>query len=106
VTTGAPDGSDTVHVQVAARPDGAVAVTVAGALDLATAERLDSALTAARHAPLIVDLTEVDHFGSAAVRVLYRHADRGMELLVPADGIICEILTITRLADRVRVRPI
>ncbi|MFE6195992.1 STAS domain-containing protein [Streptomyces sp. NPDC057838] len=62
------------------RPDGTPRLTVSGEIDMSNAAALAEALDAAS-GPLVVDLTAVEYLDSAALSVLFAHADR-LELTV------------------------
>jgi anti-anti-sigma factor len=88
-------------VQVATMPGDAVVVEVSGELDLATAPRLEAAITeAGRASRLVVDLSECTFLDSAGVRALasavHEKTQRPVALVVTDPGIM-RVIEITRL---------
>lgn len=75
-------------------------VRAAGDIDLTSAAQLEAALTAAAatSADITADMTGVTYCDSAAIRALFTAAGHTrLTLLVPADGPITTMLTITGL---------
>lgn len=88
---------------------GVVVVRIGGEIDLATVPRLTELirqrLTAAALHTVVLDLSEVSFASSAAIELLLhtqrRAEHRGIQLLVvPGDGAMLRLLTITGLRER------
>ncbi|MBB5957288.1 anti-anti-sigma factor [Saccharothrix tamanrassetensis] len=77
------------------RPDGTARLTVAGEIDLSNSADFARAVEATE-GRLLVDLTAVDYLDSAALAVLFTHADR-LELVVRP--LLMPLLTISGLTD-------
>ncbi len=82
------------------RADGTELLTVAGEIDMSNASVLAHGLEATTGS-LVVDLTGVDYLDSAAVAVLFAHADR-IEII--ATDLLAPVLTISGLSDLATVR--
>jgi len=99
------------RIAAAGRGTGTVTLAITGEVDTANAEGLErdalGHLDGAGHAT--VDLTGVSYLDSAGLRVLlnlWRHLeDTGgtLTVVVPADGFVAELLTVTGLRDRLSV---
>lgn len=88
--------------------DDARLVTVSGEIDLASAPRLEEALTAGGGDTVIADLLDVGFIDSTGLRSLMTAKERisdagGRLLLVSGDGPVERILDLTRLTDRFEV---
>ncbi|NYJ06058.1 SpoIIE family protein phosphatase [Petropleomorpha daqingensis] len=88
-----------------------VRVTVSGAVDITTAERLAATLRGASRAgalPLEVDLTGVTQLASAGVQALHQFIDGcavgrdGLAIIAPAGSVARSVLELVGLGDRVR----
>jgi anti-anti-sigma factor len=99
-------GEFEVHVETIA--DAAV-VHVAGELDLATAARLEEALSDVRTKRLVVDLTRCTFLDSAGIRVLATsvrdHSGDERAAFVTKDSGILRVLGITGLDSMVSIHP-
>ncbi|MGW5773706.1 STAS domain-containing protein [Streptomyces longwoodensis] len=82
------------------RPDGTAQLTAVGEIDMSNAEVLADSLrgTSGR---IVLDLTRVQYLDSAALNVLFQHADR-LEIL--AGALLAPVLSISRIADLATVR--
>ena len=88
-------------------------VTVTGEIDLSNAARVRDAIGAALpDLPQVrVDLSGTEYLDSAGIAMLFRLAERlsynrqELELLVPLDGPIRAIISLTRLDQVIRVSP-
>ena len=89
------------------REDGAVVLTAVGELDLSNIAEVTGAIGAAVRdgldgAPLQVDLSNVDYLDSAAISVLFEHAEA---IDVVANPILMSVLTVSGLTNVVTVKP-
>ncbi|MGW3018972.1 STAS domain-containing protein [Streptomyces longwoodensis] len=82
------------------RPDGTAQLTAVGEIDMSNAEVLADSLrsTSGR---IVLDLTHVQYLDSAALNVLFQHADR-LEIL--AGALLAPVLSISGIADLAPVR--
>ncbi|KUN41030.1 anti-anti-sigma factor [Streptomyces longwoodensis] len=82
------------------RPDGTAQLTAVGEIDMSNAEVLADSLrgTSGR---IVLDLTRVQYLDSAALNVLFQHADR-LEIL--AGALLAPVLSISGIADLATVR--
>ncbi|GAA4533807.1 STAS domain-containing protein [Amycolatopsis samaneae] len=83
-----PRGAGELRLTITRRGEDTAVLTVAGDVDVATADRLRAALLRcdARCAGLVVDLCHVDFLGGAGVRALLRAGERNPEAVVVASG--------------------
>jgi anti-anti-sigma factor len=101
------------RVVVDRRADGRTVVTVAGEVDLTNADQVDRqlGLAADGSAELVVDLTDVTYLDSQGVRILQHLANRHrsgalrVTVVTGRQGVVRELLEITRLGDVVPVVP-
>lgn len=77
------------------RADGTPRLSVSGEIDMSNAAALAEALGAGS-GPLVVDLTGVEYLDSAALSVLFAHADR-LELMVTP--LLEPVLAVSGLAE-------
>lgn len=77
------------------RSDGTALLTVVGEIDMSNSEAFAEAIEAVQ-GPLVIDLTGVEYLDSAALTVLFTHADR-VELIAPV--LLVSVLTISGLGD-------
>ncbi|MEU3509433.1 STAS domain-containing protein [Streptomyces longwoodensis] len=82
------------------RPDGTAQLTAVGEIDMSNAAVLSDSLrgTSGR---IVLDLTRVQYLDSAALNVLFQHADR-LEIL--AGVLLAPVLSISGIADLATVR--
>ncbi|WP_163725373.1 STAS domain-containing protein [Mycolicibacterium psychrotolerans] len=89
------------------RDDGTVVLTAVGELDLSNIAEFTGAISAAVRdrvdgTALQVDLSSVDYLDSAAINVLFEHADA---IDVVANPILMSVLTVSGLTNVVTVKP-
>ncbi|MFC7534876.1 STAS domain-containing protein [Actinoplanes sp. GCM10030250] len=81
------------------RPDGALALTAVGEIDMSNAavfaEALAEAVAQSEPRPVVIDLTEVEYIDSAGLASLFQHVER-IHLL--AGPLLAPVLTISGLA--------
>lgn len=82
-------------------PDGTALLAVAGEIDMSNSNAFARAVESTQ-GPLVIDLTGVEYLDSAAITVLFTHADRIEELTAPA--LLVPVLTISGLADLITLR--
>ncbi|MCX5000309.1 STAS domain-containing protein [Streptomyces longwoodensis] len=84
----------------ARRPDGTAQLTAVGEIDMSNAGVLADSLrgTSGR---IVLDLTRVQYLDSAALNVLFQHAER-LEIL--AGALLAPVLSISGIADLATVR--
>ncbi|GHD42603.1 STAS domain-containing protein [Streptomyces galbus] len=77
------------------RPDGTAQLTAVGEIDMSNAGVLADSL---RGTPgrVVLDLTRVEYLDSAALNVLFEHADR-LEIL--AGALLAPVLAVSGIAD-------
>jgi stage II sporulation protein AA (anti-sigma F factor antagonist) len=89
-------------------------IVVGGAIDLATAPRVEAEILAAigNHATIVtVDLTDVDYLDSAGLRVVYRLATRlaelrtQLEIVAPAGSISRRVIEMSGFNGIGTLRP-
>ncbi|MEU7102711.1 STAS domain-containing protein [Streptomyces longwoodensis] len=82
------------------RPDGTAQLTAVGEIDMSNAGALADSLrdTSGR---IVLDLTLVRYLDSAALNVLFQHAER-LEIL--AGALLAPVLSISGIADLATVR--
>jgi anti-anti-sigma factor len=85
-------------------PDGAIALTAVGEIDMSNAAAfatgLAEALDRAGGGSLVVDLTRVEYIDSAGLAALFAHVDR---IRLRAGPLLAPLLTIAGLADLMTV---
>lgn len=87
--------------------DGNVALIAAGEIDLSNVDKFSKALTTAiaeTHGgtPLTVDLTAVEYLDSAAINVLFPHAD---QLHLVVHPLLARVFTISGLDQLTTIEP-
>lgn len=85
-------------------PDGTGVLAAAGEIDMSNCARFGAAIAAALdgdQARLVVDLGAVAYLDSAALGVLFGHADR---IEIVANSLLAPVLTMTGLTEVVAVR--
>lgn len=91
-----------LSVDTARSSDGQLVLTATGEIDLSNVETFDDALrtavseTGAGGVPLTVDLSGVEYLDSAAVNVLFPHADR---IRLIAHPFLIRVFTVSGLAE-------
>lgn len=99
---------DTLHLAIV-RQDATVRITCAGAIDMTTAARLDTAVREALESghSVEVDLSNVDFFGSDGLRILTR-AERqskalGVGFQVRPSRAVRRVLDLSGLTGRIHI---
>ncbi|MEU5114273.1 STAS domain-containing protein [Streptomyces longwoodensis] len=82
------------------RPDGTAQLTAVGEIDMSNAGVLADSLRDTS-GPIVLDLTRVQYLDSAALNVLFQHAER-LEIL--AGALLAPVLSISGIADLATVR--
>jgi len=87
--------------------DGAVALIAAGEIDLSNVDKFSKALTTAiaetgSGTPLTVDLTAVEYLDSAAINVLFPHAE---QLHLVVHPLLTRVLSISGLDQLTTIEP-
>ncbi|MFI1376734.1 STAS domain-containing protein [Streptomyces longwoodensis] len=82
------------------RPDGTAQLTAVGEIDMSNAGALADSLRDTS-GPIVLDLTRVQYLDSAALNVLFQHAER-LEIL--AGALLTPVLSISGIADLATVR--
>jgi anti-anti-sigma factor len=94
-------------IDTSAGPDGNTVVTAAGEIDHSNVDALAGVLAEATardaRGPVTVDLTAVEYLDSAALAVLFPHAERIMIIATPLLG---PVFTISGLAQLTEIRGI
>lgn len=83
------------------RLDGSAVLTLIGEIDMSNIDVLATALDST-NGPVLLDLAAVDYLDSAAVTVLFGHAER---IEITANPLLIPALTYCGLADLAPIRP-
>lgn len=96
----------TLQLTTTVHEDGSARLSVAGEIDMATAEQFRRALADAvdLYNRLVLDLTAVGYLDSSGIRVLYEHVDSDLELVIAPGSVIGRALTITGLHRLLAIR--